>query len=319
LRLVARVFVLLLLLATGVVVGCAALGEGNGTGGTGGEAGPGLSLACTNSETDEISLVDWELTVSPNPDPIESGRPFTATLDGAAVFEESYMDAGHEALPEGLLEINMVDFNATVQVRSGATGPDVILEPDIPYECDHDRKACSPDNDLPSVPGLVGNADCEPVSAANPCGRFLLAPLSKDCVPDGVCASRGKTGPGSQCELHGSCITGGVRIELQETTGQYTADAQGTVLFGWDDQSTGATIEEEGPNKGTWVLPEADYYEPTGPTAFRVTSVGYPVAAECTMGVDCMDPDSGVDCLDSLPSPTPNAALISFRIRAEAF
>jgi hypothetical protein len=299
----------------GVAAGCASIDDG--TGGTGGEA-PGPTVACTNSETTVTSLLDWQLTVSPSPDPIESGEPFTATLDGIALFDEGFLDAAQE-LPGGVQEVDLVDLSATVHVRLGATGDDVILTPDpiqYPYVCFRSRNACNPANDVlddpPDPPGLRGNTDCEPIGAANPCGRFIILPTSSD---GGVCANLEKT---EQHDDNGFCITGDGSIELQEATGHYTAAAEGLVLFGWDDQSTGATIQEGGPNDGTWILPEADYYADTGPNALRVTVRGIPVALECTMGVNCMDPDSGIDCAAALPSPTPSSALISFPIQTEA-
>lgn len=312
-RLVARAFVLVLM--TGPL-GCAALGAGNGTGGTGGEA-PGLTVACTNNRSTEIFLVDWVLRVSPGP--IESGKPFTATLDGVAVFDEGLLDAAQTAFTGGVKESNLVDLMATVHVRSGATGDDVVLRPEpIPYQCDFDRKACDLANDVIvsddpfDAPGLRANTDCEPISKANPCGRFVLLPISSDCRPGGICASLGKL---DQC-ANGFCITAGLPIDLQQATGHYTAGVEGNVLFGWDDESTGATVQEGGPNDGTWILPEADYFEPTGPNSFRATVLGVEAALECTMGVNCKD--FGVGCQDILPSRTPDSELIAFPIQMEA-
>jgi len=300
----------------GAAVGCASIDDG--TGGTGGEA-PGPTVACTNSETSDIGLLDWELSVSPD-QPIESGEPFTATLDGIALFDEGFLDAAQDVLPGGVQEVDLVDLSATVHVRSGATGDDVILALDpieYPYGCFRGRNACDPANDVlddpPDPPGLRGNTDCEPISATNPCGRFILLPTSSDCEPGGVCADLGKT---DQCENNRFCITAGLPLQLQEATGHYTAAAEGEVLFGWDDESTGAIIQEGGPNDGTWILPEADYYAPTGPNAVRLTVRGIPVAVECTMGVNCQDFEVG--CRDSLPSPTPDSELISCRIQTEA-
>jgi len=313
-RLLAKACVFLLAVGP---VGCASLGSGSGTGGTGGSGLPGLTLACMTYPGENLGLLDWELFVSTGP--IESGEPFTATLGGFAVFPESALDNAQTLFPDGVKEVNYVELNATVHVRSGATGDDVILkvEPTIPYKCSVGRSACDPANDLEGVPGLRGNTGCQPESAANPCGRFSLLPLSTDCSPGGICADRGKTGPASQCDLNGFCVTGSLRFRLQEATGRYTASAQGEVLFGWDDQSTGATVQEGGPNNGTWILPPAVYEEPTGPTGLRLTVGGLPLATECTMGVACMDPDLGIDCPAGLMSPTPDSALISFPIQAE--
>jgi len=252
--------------------------------------------------------------------PIETGQPFTATLGGTALFDEDFLDNAQnvpDLFPEGVKEVDLVDLKATVHVRRGATGPDVVLRPEpIPHECFIDRSACDPDHNLPSVPGLQENTDCQPQSAFNPCGRFVDLPISTDCDSGGICDTLDKAGPGSQCDLNGFCITGDLPIPLQEVTGQYMADVQEEeVLFGWDDQSTGATLEEEGPNAGTWNLPPAVYEEQTGPNGVRVTVRGIPAAVECTMGVDCI---IGVECTEARAKPTPDSELISFPIQAEA-
>jgi len=312
---VVRAFVALL--ATWAVVGCANVPE---------QVPPpeplGLDIACNNNQNDTPLAMRWELRV--NPEPIVSSQPSTATLDGVAVFEEAILDEGMEVL--ALEDFNLVDLRATVHVRSGATGEDVTLFPDpalYEYECDFDGRPCNPGNDLPSVPGQRGNTDCHPEEKTNPCGRFIPVPSSFDCDPGGVCSGLGKTG---QCERHGFCITGGVQFELQEDTGHYTAASEGKVLFGWDDVGTCATLQEEGPNTGTWnlcslyreedPLGQQAYEEDSGPISVRATFRGIPLAIECTMAVNCKDFDVG--CRDSLPSPTPESELISFPIQSEA-
>jgi len=319
-RLVSGAFVVLLFLAMGLVVACSELPPPE-------PPPPGPTVTCRNTSTDDISFLNWELIV--RPDPIESGEPFTAILGGNAVFNESFLDTAQTVIPGGVEEVNLVGLKATVHVRSGATGDDVVLTVDPAlydgYQCSFDKSPCDLANDVlddpPRAPGLRGNTDCdEPaVSPANPCGRFVSLPTSRDCFPEGICDGLGKAGPDSQCELNGFCVTGDLPLRLQEDTGQYTAATNKTeVLFGWDDESTGATIEEEGRNEGTWILPEADYYAATGPNGFRITVAGFPVALECTMGVDSQGPH-GVDSFDPLSSPTPNSELITFPIQTEGF
>jgi len=276
-----------------------------------------VRVACrTDVDKTFVSILDWELGVSA--EPIEAGKPFSATLDGVALFPEWFLDDGQELIPGGVEEVNLVEFSATVHVRSGALGTDVILESEpIPYSCSFDKRACDPANDVlgdpPKAPGLRGNTDCEPVSAANPCGRFIRLPISNDCTPGGVCAEKDKLG---QCDLNEFCIIEDLRFPLQEAHGQYTANVRGDVLFGWDDESTGATVRDdpEDPNFGTWILPPAVYEEPLGPIGIRLTVGNFPVAVECTMGVDCKDPDLGTGCQDFVSSPTPDQALISLPI-----
>ena len=245
-----------------------------------------IPVGCRNSITDALSLLDWELTVSLTP--VESGELFTATLEGVAVANEFFLDTGQSAIPGGVKEMNLIDLKATVHVHSGATGADVILtsEP-IPYECFVGRTECDPANDdVPGVPGLRSNTDCKPEETTNPCGRFVLLPISSDCAPGGVCDGRNKTG---QCSDNGFCITGDLRLPLERVSGEYTADSQGKVLFGWADESTGATIE---------VTP--DFEDPTGPIGVRFVIGTIPVALECTMGAGTPD-----EALISFPIQTP--------------
>ena len=306
----------LILLMTSLMVGslsaCANLADDPPPdGGTGGSGWPPVTIACTNNITPDVSLLDWELGVSPKR--IESGEPFTATLVGAAVFSESFFDAAQMSVRGGVEKTNLVDLHATVHVRSGATGADVTLElAPVEYQCAlrPPITACDPANDLPSVPGQQPNPDCQPQGPGNPCGRFFFIPISRDCAPGGMCEVQGKT---EQCDLNTFCVIGGLSLPLQEAPGQYTAAAQGEVLFGWDDVNTGATEQEGGANDGTWNLSPAVYEEPTGPVGLRATVGGILVALECTMGVDCMT-NPNVDCVEALSSPTPNSELISFEI-----
>jgi len=312
-------------LTTGPLAGCASL---SGTGGTGGSGGVGgtdgspasvISVGCTNNFTSGTSILDWELAVSP--EKIESGRPFFPTLDGIAVFSEGFLDLAQLFISGGVREVNLVDISATVHVRSGATGDDVVLvSKSIPYKCSVGKSACDPANDVlddpPKPRGLRGNTDCEPVGDANPCGRFVPLPTSSDCSPDGVCDDLDKTGTASQCSLNQFCIIGDLRFELERAPGEYTADSSGNVLFGWADESTGATVlQDGGRNDGTWVLPEAVFERPVGPVGLRVTVGTEVVALECAMGVDSQG-SLGVNSEDMLSSPTPDSALISFPIQS---
>jgi len=306
-------------LMVGLLVGCANLDsdpEDAGVGGAGG-AGPVITLACRNNVTPDVSFLDWELKVSPTPEPIEGGGFFNALLEGVAVFDEEFLDAAQTRVEGGVKEANLIDINATVHVRKGATGEDVSLNgTSITYQCFIRRGTCAPANDLPSVPGFRGNTDCEPQNELNPCGRFVDLPTSEDCSEGGDCAALGKTGPGSQCSLNDFCITGDLRLELNPDSGEYTADSQGEVLFGWDDQKAGATVRQSGANEGAWLLPPAVLNDPIGPNGLRVSIADFRVALECTMGVDSQAPPPlGVGSRDPLSSPTPDELLIAFPIQ----
>ena len=223
-----------------------------------------ITLACQNNLTEDTSLLDWELTVRPTQ--IESGEPFAADLDGVAVFDEAFLDAAQnlpDLIPGGVREVNLVDLNATVEVRLGATGPDVSLEVDpIPYKCSIGRTECDPANDVPGG----GNTECQPENDLNPCGRFIGLPTSDDCDPGGVCAELGKEG---QCSDNGFCITGDLLLELDGGLGGYTADSEGEVLFGWWENGS---IEER-----------PKFTDMTGPIGLRLGAGPFPVALECVM------------------------------------
>jgi len=310
-RLVSKAFVLLL--AAGPIA-CANIPSSQD------EPSPVVTVGCTNNlgGPNFVSLFDWELAVSTD-DPIESGQAFIATLEGVAMVSESLLDLAQGPIPGGVSEVNLVDLNATVHEREGATGPDVVLEPDwaVPYQCFVGRAPCDPGNDLAGVPGVRGNTDCQPEGPGNPCGRFIRVPTSNDCTAGGTCSGLQKA---LQCDLHAFCITGGLRIPLKAVTQTYTADVEAEeVLFGWADESTGATIKQDDPNWGTWILPEADYKKGPGPVGLRLSFSGVlPVAFECAMGVDSTGP-LGVDSAALLSSPTPSHALISLPIQKEVF
>jgi hypothetical protein len=253
--------------------------------------------------TADISILDWELTVTPD-GAITGGAAFDAELDGIAFFAESFLDAAQAVVPGGIKSAALADVAATVLVRSGATGDPVTLGPsDLPYTCQIGGASCDPAN---STPG-GSNPDCEPVGGFNQCLQFVEIPNSEDCAPGGVCDMLGKTGEGSQCANNGFCVTGPLPLQLEAATGSYTADAEGDILFGWDDANTGATVAVD----GTYDLPPAVFNDPTPPNGLRVIAL-LQVALQCTMAVDSNGPD-GVSVPDA-SSPTPDSALISFPI-----
>ena len=276
-----------------------------------------LTVGCTNNVTTVVSVLEWELTVDPGPGPIVGGEPFAADLRGVAVFDDVFLDGALEALP-GLTRVDVLQLQGTVHVREGVTSEmrDVVLtsEP-IPPTCTYDENgnagieagtfpACSPDADHPdgSNPGCTG-LEGMPVPQ-NPCGQFLTFPISSDCAPGGECDVLDK--PALQCAVSGFCVSGPLKVILQGSLEGYRAAPSGNVLFGWDDQSTGAVVDQMGgPNDGGWILPDAVFDEQPGPNSVRVRAAGLPVAIECTMGVGN----------ENLLKPTPARALISFPIQ----
>ncbi|MGB8330114.1 MAG: hypothetical protein WCE62_08285 [Polyangiales bacterium] len=321
-------FVLALCLELGWLMGCSDVSSmpDLGTGATGGSgisdlpaATRPLTLGCTNSVTPDLYFVTWELTVDPGP--ILGGEPFGAVFSGTVIFDEYLLDQAQGALVGGSKRSNVLDVQATVRVRSGVApgAMDVVLtnEP-IARTCAYDEHGhngpnagprfprCSETDDNPDgsnegCTGLGGSPD-----PANVCGQFLDTPTSSDCNPGGFCDDRGKTGPGSQCALNGFCVAGPVPLALKADIEGYLADESGTVLFGWDDASTGAVLDESGgPGRGRWILPSSLFDEPTS-NSVRVMLGGIiPAALDCTMGEGSA----------SVLRPTRDTELVAFPIQ----
>jgi hypothetical protein len=268
--------------------------------------------------TSDLNLVDWDLTVDPGP--IVGGQAFGAVLSGLARFDEPLLDAAQGQVPGGYKKSRVFALQATVHVRSGvaAQPTDVILMPEaIQPTCKYDSDGnmgpddgpfptCSEAHDNPDG----SNADCTGLGgvpdAENVCGEFVTVtiPTSNNCAPGGLCESKGKTGPGSQCALNGFCVSGPLELELQATYEGYLAADSGRVLFGWDDQSTGAEIDQSGANRGSWILPPVVLHEP-GPNSLRATiGESMEAALDCTMG----------EGTTTVLWPTEDSELISFPI-----
>jgi len=299
-------------------------GVGGGTGGDGGGGGGGqggtevsatISVGCTNTVTTDVSILDWEMSIDPGA-PVGPSEQFTADIDGLAFFAESFLDAALVAIP-GIKRAALVDFAGTVLPRSGATGDPVVLElEDIPFTCFFDDPVgsgnflpCDPANDADNG----GNSDCVPPNfGANKCLRWVSLPTT-DGVPnsDGGCTPAGGAVPDcdcsacaalnpctdgtdcktTQCEANGYCITGPLPVPLEGQQASYTSGTGSEMLFGWDDQNTGATIKAD----GAYDLPEAISTNPVEPNGLRVDA-GLQVALQCTMAVDSGGPDGVAVC-----------------------
>jgi hypothetical protein len=264
------------------------------------------------------SGIFWDLTVDPNPTPIVGGDTFVADLQATATISESLIAQGQLIFPGGFKDAMLVDFQATVHVRDGADGKDVILTPEtIPYRCEESRTACNPDRDLPGTERVRANADCQPQTPANPCGQIVQIPTSDDCDPGGLCEGLGLTGEESQCEVNEFCVTGPVQIPLTGELGSYRAEASGSILFGFDDgEETGFEIlgEEGGCNEGTYYSELPAFEDDLGSNGMRALIGGIEVTFEFIMGEECRGP-YGIDCCDPAASPTPDYRLIRFPIQ----
>jgi len=257
----------------------------------------------------------WELTVDPKE--IVGGDLFAAELKGKVIMDEYFLRGAQSTIPGGFTAMFLADLQATVHVRRGASGNDVILTPEsIPYVCALSETACDPANDLAPT-GIEGNTDCQPVGDINPCGRLVEVPTSDDCDPGGVCDELGHTGDESLCALNGFCVTGPVEVPLTGPPASYRADTSGSVHFGFDDGTdTGFEILKEGGcNDGTWYseLPTLD--DPVGPNGMRALVGVAEVAIEFIMA-EASRLDDGIDSCDGRASPTPDSNLIKFPIQA---
>ena len=263
-------------------------------------------MGCTNNVTADVSILPFVLDVDPGT--LSGGASTSVTLGGDAVFSEVFLDAAQGAVPGGVREADLVNLAATVQIRAGGTLPTTTLtNAPLPTTCLITKTACNPANDLASVPGSQPNTDCQPQGTFNPCQALVALPTSDDCAAGGVCETLGKA---AQCSTNGFCVTGGLPLPLASQSTSFTAAASGTVLFGFADQGTGATVL---PN-GTYQLPAAVFTAAQTPNEIKVNASGLSVALRCTMAVDAGGPDGPNPPVPDQASPTPDSLLIDFAI-----
>jgi hypothetical protein len=141
-----------------------------------------------------------------------------------------------------------------------------------------------------------------------------------------------------QCTNNGFCQNGSLTFALLDAQGTYTADASGSVLWGWSDQGvpglsvcpvgTGCGVVP-GRVDGCYQLPFASFASPTPPIGIRVKAGGLAVPVQCVMAsdggtcfatasqgclsdADCPGGDIciGVGLDDDVACPTPDADLI---------
>ena len=289
--------------ALSALAGCSDLGSASCTGsecGTdgGGYDDPGpqtltIRVGCRTDADPNIQIMDWDLTVDPNP--IVADGAFGATFSGVYRMDELVLDDVQRTVG-GYKRTNVLGLKATVHVRDGVTSEerDVVLTiPPGGETCAFDKNGnagrtagptfpiCSPDNDDPED---GSNRDCTGLGNApdprNPCGQFIPLPTSED---PNACAELKKA---AQYELYDFCITGDLLIPLTgPPTKSFIAAAAGDVLFGWDDQGWDTT-QPDGP---VWTLSSPNFDDEIGPNGFRVRvrydnlANGTPVAYECTM------------------------------------
>ena len=266
-----------------------------------------ITLGCTNNVTIDVSILPFTLNVTP--DPVISGTVVPVVLGGIAVFSETFLDAAQGAVPGGVTQADLINLAATVQIRSGGTMASITLtNPPLPTTCLISGAACDPINDQASVPGIQPNTDCVPTGTFNPCQALVTIPTSSDCTVGGVCDILGKLA--SECAVNGFCVTSGLPLPFVDQATTFTAAASGIVNFGFDDTTTGATLNPD----GSYALPAAVFTDPPTPNEIKVNASGLSVALRCTMAVDAGGPDGPVPPVPDQASPTPDARLLNFTI-----
>ena len=318
------------------------MGGAGGMGGVGGVAfllcNDGLaqtktvSVGCRNNVTSAQSPFPYDLSVRVT-SPIVGGCEFDAELDGVAFFPEFFLDAAQLVICPGVRVAELNDLAAAVQVRSGATGDDVLLGVDadllVPgptrlcnfpadQECAADGDCsggtCNPPITLQQLPVLdgtpntPGGCDIDSCPTAGPPDCDCSACLDVD-VDRGTCTA-GQSGTPActkekQCLTNGFCISGPLTLELEGQTGSYTARAPGSqVMWGWADKGVPELFlcptEGKCPFSyhvdGCYQLPEAAFSSPAEPIGIRLGVGSLSVAIQCAMaedGGECEDGGAG--------------------------
>jgi hypothetical protein len=293
-----------------------------------------------------IAYLPWKLTVEPT-EPIVSNDEFSAKLKGVAQFSRTIANMGQTLLAEylagigdpelrypGFRRVALLDFKATVRVRDGAEGGDVVLYLAAPEKtCTYDERGqTGPDPEL-IFPTCSTDADCiglggEP-NPKNPCLPYFPLTTSDDCSVGGECESLGATGLDSPCEAVGFCVTAALDVAIAEDVGLYVAEESGAVLFGWaDTDGEWPEIFTTGPDRGAY-NPESmsegldqgirlsgfRLLVPNWPLPLRgLPSDHFELRFECIMGVNSRSAD-GVGGVGAFLSPSPDGALLSCPIQ----
>ncbi|MEM7437321.1 MAG: cadherin-like beta sandwich domain-containing protein, partial [Myxococcota bacterium] len=208
-----------------------------------------INVACTSFVL-EPNFYGLDLTVkTPSlPDGADS-KPFTAEVGGVARFPRGILQPASNIVPGGIQQAVLVEVAVTAQVRSGATGSDVLLRenasaisPGLTSFCQFPLdQVCDPANDLDPDDPSMGNTDCLGGVQGVPCFAprlFVDLPVSTDCGPGGACEAIGEgyAGGSSACDLNAFCIIDDLDIPLATATMDLTPDPSGEILLGFADQ-----------------------------------------------------------------------------------
>lgn len=270
-------------------------------------------------------VIPFELSV--DPEPIQGGQAFAADIGGTAMMSEFVLDLVQTvAFTGGTTQFELADLAATVQVRSGATGPDVTLLVDASALVPGPTRFCQ----LPYDQVCTVDSDCL-VPPCRPPVNMVDIPVSTDCAPGGLCDGLGKaTGPDSQCGRNGFCVAGPLPLPLLTQSATYVADPSGgEVLWGWADQGVPGLVLCPDANEprcvgsggtlpdGTYALPAGLPSDPAAPVGIR-TNVddGFLFAEQCAMGTQSVD--GGGAPIPNVVEPTPDADLVACLVHPPA-
>ncbi len=314
-----------------------------------------IPVACDNNISGLPPYnLGFDLTVAA---PSVAGGPapedFTASFSGVMRVPKLYLELSSNMVPGGLQQGILDDVAATVQVRSGAIGTEVLLTADLDaiipgptHLClAPPDQVCDPTNDVDPNDPSAGNTDCLGGIEGFPCQPAITLidfPTSSDCLAGGVCDAigEGDANPNSSCSYNGFCFLGDLPIPLAAMTGVFTPDSSGAILFGWADQNvpdlvvcpaTAPACTETFHPDGAYDLPEALYRNPAAPIGIRLNTAGLFLPFQCAMaepgGVCTGQTDLGCltdgDCGGSGPCdftvagvsmPTPDSSLIAVPI-----
>lgn len=324
--------------------GTAGMGGTGGSAGTGGTGGSGVvceegvpqqktvGVGCRNNITSAQSPFMFGLSVEAT-SPIVGGGEFSVVLDGFGVFPEFFLDASQLVIPCGVRVAELTDFVSTVQVRSGASGPDVrlsfdeaLLSPGATRLCNFPAnqtctvdsecagQTCNPPVLLQQLPVIDGVPNSPGGCDASGCSSGGQPPPDCDCSPCFALSDE----KGAQCTKNGFCVNGDLIVEFESAEGTYTAGASGgQVLFGWSDQDVDGVTLCPAPAPlcpfsyhvdGCYHLPAASPVRPPEPIGIRLSAGGLAVQIQCAMaedGGECTEgggTGTGVGCICNDPA-----------------
>ncbi len=265
-----------------------------------------INVACTSGVL-QPNFIGLDLTVkTPSLPDGASSKPFTAEVGGVARFPRWIMQPASKIVPGGIQQAVLVEVAVTAQVRSGATGDDVLLRedasaisPGLTNFCQFPPdQVCDPANDLDPNDPSMGNTDClggvQGVSCL-PARLVIDLPVSTDCGPGGACEAIGEgfADEDSACDLNGNCIVDDLDIPLATATMDLTPDPSGEILLGFADQNVPdlTLCPDPDPDEctqpfhadGSYDIPAAVYAEPAPPTGFRVDLMSLIAPLQCAM------------------------------------